>query len=770
MLNNETRRKIDNARDILVGKLPDPKAQIEQITTALIYKFMHDMDNKSVAIGGKAAFFTDEYEKYAWDKLMSPKLGGNDRLNLYMEAITKLGENPHLPPLFRNIFKDAFLPYRDPETLNLFLKEISWFTYSHSEDLGDAKDETILDPACGTAGFLISAYKHILRQNMKENPGDRLTPDEKDNLVEQLTGYDISPDMVKLSLVNMYLHGFQNPNISEYDTLSYEDKWDEYYDVIMANPPFMTPKGGIRPHKRFAVQANRSEVLFVDYIAEHLTANGRAGVIVPEGIIFQSANAYKALRKMLVENYLFAVVSLPAGVFNPYSGVKTSILIMDKALAKKTDKILFTKIENDGLDLGAQRKPIEKNDLPKALEVIKNYINKLKLPSEAVSAALVLKSKIGENGDYNLSGERYKEGIASMTAFKLVPVGRFMKNGVKTVDPRLTPDEIFELWSIPAFDAGSPELIRGEAIGSSKKVVFPRDVLLSRIIPHVRRGWVVQDNEGRHRQVASTEWIVFSSNEIVPEYLRHILLSDFFHTSFMKTITGVGGSLSRANPEAVKEIQIPLPPLEIQQEIVAEIEGYQKIIDGASQVVENYKPRIEIDPKWETINLKDLVEIRTGKIDVNKAVPNGKYPFFTCSKELYYIDDYAFDCEALLLAGNNATGDFDVKHYRGKFNAYQRTYVITIAENKLDTVIYPFLKYIIDSNLGLLQRNSIGSQTKYLTLGMIQQLKIPMPSIEIQRQLAVHLEKERALVNSNKELITIFEQKIKDKIARIWGD
>ena len=111
--------------------------------------------------------------------------------------------------------------------------------------------------------------------------------------------------------------------------------------MILANPPFMSPKGGIRPHNRFSVQSKRSEVLFVDYIAEHLTPNGRAGIIVPEGIIFQSQNAYKQLRKLLVEDYLVAVVSLPAGVFQPYSGVKTSILILDKVLAKKTDRIAF---------------------------------------------------------------------------------------------------------------------------------------------------------------------------------------------------------------------------------------------------------------------------------------------------------------------------------------------------------------------------------------------------------------------------------------------
>ncbi len=138
MLNQETKRRIDSARDILVGKVPDPKAQVEQITTALIYKFMDDMDKESEELGGKARFFVNEYEKYAWSKLLDPRLGGYDRLNLYSEALLKMPQNPNLPQLFRNILKDAFLPYRDPETLNLFLKEINDFTYEHSEKLGDA--------------------------------------------------------------------------------------------------------------------------------------------------------------------------------------------------------------------------------------------------------------------------------------------------------------------------------------------------------------------------------------------------------------------------------------------------------------------------------------------------------------------------------------------------------------------------------------------------------------------------------------------------------
>ena len=462
MLDTDTKRRIDTARDLLVGKVPDPKSQVEQITIALIYKFMDDMDAEAEELGGKRKFFSGEYGKFGWAKLMQPGIGGHELLALYADGIAKMPENPGIPALFCDIFKNAYLPYRDPETLKSFLKVINEFSYDHSERLGDAfeyllsvlgsqgdagqfrtprhiidfiveilaprKEEVLLDPSCGTAGFLISAYKHILRSNTDAQGHSTLTPQQRGDMAKNFKGYDISPDMVRLSLVNLYLHGFTDPHIFEYDTLTDTARWNEYADVILANPPFMSPKGGIRPHNRFSIQAKRSEVLFVDYIAEHLTPNGRAGIIVPEGIIFQSQNAYKDLRKMLVENSLVAVISLPAGCFNPYSGVKTSILLLDKSLARKSQTVAFFKVENDGYDLGAQRRPIQKNDLPSVREELETYLATLrerKNPSElALTTALIVpKEKIAANGDYNLSGERYREGVNGNSSFPMVALG-----------------------------------------------------------------------------------------------------------------------------------------------------------------------------------------------------------------------------------------------------------------------------------------------------------------------------------------------------------
>ena len=151
-------------------------------------------------------------------------------------------------------------------------------------------------------------------------------------------------------------------------------------------------------------------MLFVDYIAEHLNPNGKAGIIVPEGIIFQSGTAYKDLRKMLVENHLYAVVSLPAGVFNPYSGVKTSILLMDKEIAKNREEILFIKIDNDGYNLGAQRTAVKGGQLEEAIQLAHKFVETGEFEETSI-AQLVPKSEIEKKGDYNLSGERYKTQI-----------------------------------------------------------------------------------------------------------------------------------------------------------------------------------------------------------------------------------------------------------------------------------------------------------------------------------------------------------------------
>jgi len=828
MLNQETKRKIDSCRDILVGKLPDPKAQIEQITNALIYKFMSDMDKLSVDMGGNASFFVGDFAQYAWDKLMSPKLGGSERLSLYSDALGKLSLNPHLPQLFRDIFKDAFLPYRDAETLNMLLKEINWFTYTHSEDLGDAfeyllsvmgsqgdagqfrtprhiidfivesvdpkKDETILDPACGTAGFLISSYKHILQGNTAEKSGDKLTPEEKTDLMKQFTGYDISPDMVRFSLVNMYLHGFPEPHIFEYDTLSDEKNWKDSFDVIMANPPFMSPKGGIRPHKRFSIQANRSEVLFVDYIAEHLNAGGRAGVIVPEGIIFQSGTAYKALRKMLVDNYLFSVVSLPAGVFNPYSGVKTSILLMDKTLAKQTDKILFVKIENDGLGLGAQRKSVQGNELPQSLIDIKTYVQSVRNGKEGdfkgtANCLLVPKKQLAETGDYNLSMERYRSADISSIKWPMVEI-----SDVSTTSSGGTPlrenTAYYEGGKIPWIRSGevaqgevfhSELFITIEGLKNSSAKIFPINTVL------VAMYGATAGEIGILRVEAATNQAVCGitpDERLIPDFLFWVLK---FNKPALIRLAG-GGAQPNISQKIIREFKIPLPPISIQQEIVSEIESYQKIIDGARQVVENYKPQIKIDPEWPVVALGEICQ----KIQYGLSVPLSTetlgYKTFRMNE---IVEGICVDRGDMKCAEISSVEFLKYKLVRGdilfnRTNSFEhvgRTGIFTLDGN------YCFASYLIRLTIETEKANPFYINKFMNSLGFQHGIKqfatraigqsninakslasyhIPLPPLNQQQEIVSQIEKEKRLVDAIKELIQIYEQKIKDKIGEVW--
>jgi len=613
----EIKLKIKNCRNILVGIVPSPEAQVQQITIALMYKFMDDMDKEAQEKhNAPPMFFAGEFAKYSWTKLLSHQVGNQEKLNLYAEAIEKMNENKGIPQLFRDIFKGAFLPYRNPESLGLFLKEINGFTYDNSENLGNAfehllsimgsqgdagmfrtprhiidfivdavnpqKNENICDPACGSAGFLISSYKHIINANTKNKVGDLLSPEEKKKIIKNFVGYDISPDMVRLSKVNMYFHGFLDPTIFEYDTLSSEEKWDESFDVMLANPPFMSPKGGIRPHKRFSVQANRSEVLFVDYILEHLRPKGRAGIIVPEGIIFQSAGAYKQLRKMLVEDGLMAVVSLPAGVFNPYAGVKTSILLFDNEIAKKTKNILFLKIQNDGFDLGAQRREHDKNDLPLALKIIKEYKTALKdskdfkfSEEENKIAHLVAKEKIAESGDYNLSGDRYKEVISfTNQKWPMVELGEVCEILDNKRKPVTKVDR--KQGKYPYYGATGIVDYVDDYIFDEKLVLIGED----------GAKWGVGEKtafivEGKY-------WVNNHAHVLRPKREKALdgyIVPVINSMDLTPYITGV--TVPKLNQEKLRSIKIPLPPIEVQKEIAEQIEVKQNAIDHAKAIIQN---------------------------------------------------------------------------------------------------------------------------------------------------------------------------------------
>lgn len=835
MPTTEAIQHINRARQILVGVVPNPTSQIDQITNALIYKFMDDMDQSAIKAGGNPSFFIGDLEKYAWSRLMDPRLGNQERMNLYAEALTKFSEAKQLPELFRNIFRSAFLPYRTPETLGLFLKEINYFDYSHPEELGNAyeyllsimssqgdagqfrtprhiidfivkvvdpsKDDKILDPACGTGGFLVSSYKHILEQhdgvdeNGKPNNEKPLTPDDKKKIMKNFEGYDIDPGMVRIAQVNMYLHQFKNPKIFQYDSLSSEERWADKFDVVLANPPFMSPQGGIRPHNKFSVQSTRSEVLFVDYIMHHLRPKGRAGIIVPEGVIFQSGNVYKELRKNLVEDGLYAVVSLPSGVFQPYSGVKTSILFFDNEIAKNTKQILFIKVENDGFTLGAQRRPNGNSDLNNILielnhyrsDILGNYKQKssqvidffnreLKVGDKNFLSAfyekytLVSKDFIAENGDYNLSGDGYR--VATNDASTKWPLMVFEDIVFTKTPPAKIPKEHYKpVGSFPIIDQSQDE-IAGWTNDTTTLVKIEKPLVI--FGDHT---CAVKYTERAFAQGADGIKILTTNDQLIPKYLYYLLKT--------KPVESEGYQRHFAK---LKRYKIPLPPLEIQEQIVTELDGYQKIIDGAKQIVANWKPKIDIDPEWEKVKLREITDrvtkgttpttngfqFQESGINFVKIETIDEGGYFI-KKKFAYINQ---ECNNSLKRSQLKENDilFSIAGALGRV-ALVDSSILPANTNQALAIISPkkeldskYLEQILRSDLiqsqifGL----KVGVAQSNLSLAQVSDFEIPLPPLAIQKQIVVKIEAERALVESAKKLIGIYEGRVKGVVGKLW--
>lgn len=280
--------------------------------------------------------------------------------------------------------------------------------------------EKIGDPACGTGGFLLGAYQYILsthssKKQMVEDDdgflrgmGDKLTDKQLWKQLRENTffGFDFETTMVRTALMNLMLHGITDPCVERKDTLSKKYNEDNEYDLILANPPF---KGSIDRgdiNESLSLKTTKTELLFVNRIINSLKVGGRAAVIVPDGVLFGSSNAHKSLRKMLMENCdLQGIVSMPSGVFKPYAGVSTAIIIFVKG--GTTERVWFYDMQADGRSLDDKRDRIEGSDLPDIVEEWKKRNKGSSDDRKAKHFFVPVKEII--NNKYDLSISQYKE-------------------------------------------------------------------------------------------------------------------------------------------------------------------------------------------------------------------------------------------------------------------------------------------------------------------------------------------------------------------------
>jgi type I restriction enzyme M protein len=291
----------------------------------------------------------------------------------------------------------------------------------------------ICDPACGTAGFLLDAYQYIVTQlaRQKATKGQTFSPDDdgfirssvsgllnqanKDILEQSLHGYDFDATMVRLALMNLMMHGIDNPSVDYQDTLSKGFTEEGEYDIIMANPPFTgsIDKGDIS--EALKLNTTKTELLFTERIFTLLKTGGTAGIIIPQGVLFGSSGAFVEARKKLVEEAeLKAVISLPSGVFKPYAGVATAILVFTRG--GKTEHTWFYQLENDGLSLDDKRQRIEGSELP---DVVAQWQTRdPQQPGDRKGKYFFVPVQEIRDNNYNLSFNSYNEAEHDETVYE----------------------------------------------------------------------------------------------------------------------------------------------------------------------------------------------------------------------------------------------------------------------------------------------------------------------------------------------------------------
>jgi type I restriction enzyme M protein len=453
MLTGEIRNKVDKIwTDMWAGGITNPLTVIEQLTYLM---FIRSLDEKELeietmeALSGETLpkiFSQDEEgQSMRWSKFKT-----KDPREIYDIVSTKVfpfiksmnGENASA---FSRYMQDALFLIPTPQILqkvitgldelyehdikNLdmqgdlyeyMLSKLStagqngqFRTPRHIREmmvrlLAPTPTDRICDPACGTAGFLVSSAEYIREEYESEMTGEQW----EHFAGEMFTGFDTDRTMLRLSAMNLMLHSITNPKIEYMDSVSKQNNISSAFNIILANPPFTgtIDAESIHDNLKAVTNTKKTELLFVALFLRMLRKGGRCACIVPDGVLFGTTKAHKALRQELVENHkLQAVISMPGGVFKPYAGVSTAVLVFTKTGAGGTDKVWYYDMKADGYSLDDKRLPIEVNDIPDILARFHNLEGEVdRKPTD--QSFFVDKAAIVAN-DYDLSINRYKEVV-----------------------------------------------------------------------------------------------------------------------------------------------------------------------------------------------------------------------------------------------------------------------------------------------------------------------------------------------------------------------
>lgn len=449
--NSDLKQKVDQImNELFSGGVNNPMTAIEQISYLMFLKSLTEVDEQQgqlAELSGKKheSVFDGHLSKYSW-RVVS-RLAGDELYNTLSEVFDKLHELPNLSHTGKILFKQAHLKIYNRPTLRSVVSIIDTMDFNNTEKYdtdvkGDMYEyllnkiasagtngqfrtprhiiktmveitkpkpsDLILDPACGTAGFLIESYKYILKTNTSEEEkergqftGDKLTPAQHEFLrTKSFHGFDNDAEMIKVSIMNLYLHNLAQSNVVNFDALTLPEEKKRKYDLILANPPFSGNVNKDSIQEDIDLSTTKTELLFLKYMYDHLVDGGRSAVIVPEGVLFGSTGAHKKMRELLIDTcHIDAVVSLPSGVFKPYAGVKTAIIFYTKG--GKTDKVWFYEVTGDGFTLDDKRQADPENNN------LKDLATAFEKKEEGSCSWFASREEIVAE-EYNLTASRYK--------------------------------------------------------------------------------------------------------------------------------------------------------------------------------------------------------------------------------------------------------------------------------------------------------------------------------------------------------------------------
>ena len=461
MITGELRNKVDQIwQTIWTGGITSPITVLEQITYLMFMKLLDDNQIKAEANAAalgvklKERVFKDgvcviseeprieaKYEDLRWHRFSNLEPGEMYKTvqNYVFPFIKQIGEGRDTA--FSRYMKDTVFLIPTAKVLAKVVDDIQALDLNNKDIMGDVYeyllgkiaaagengqfrtprhiirmivelmepklDDRILDPAMGSAGFLVESATYVSEHYHKE----LLKKDAKAKYKSTMfSGYDTDQSMLRIGAMNMMLHGVEEPNIKYQDSLSGDNAERNFYSLIMANPPFTGSvfQDEISKDLLALAKTKKTELLFVALFTKMLEIGGRCASIVPDGVLFGSSTAHKAVRKELVDNQkLEAVISMPSGVFKPYAGVSTAILIFTKTNSGGTDKVWFYDMKADGFSLDDKRSPISENDIP---DVVKRFKERGKTAADDRGAKFffVPKGEIAGN-DYDLSINKYKK-------------------------------------------------------------------------------------------------------------------------------------------------------------------------------------------------------------------------------------------------------------------------------------------------------------------------------------------------------------------------